>query len=197
MLVIDSDGSSLFIFEEKWLNDDAAGPKTTPNSTKSLVMDGLCYRLLHDDVRILWSPNMTILLHIATEVKMSFVRKDDFSVKMLIFNQVQPIGRTKNASCGINSCTNWTLYGFIPRSLFKILLKEVREMFKFWERWWVDVGCSSTLWATAAMFSVDLTGARERVALFNKDPVCRIRFTNWSTALKAFLFYQIFHINFL
>ena len=44
--------------------------------------------------------------------------------------------------------------------------------------WW----CSSTLWATAAMFSVDLTGrARERVALSNKDPVCRIRFTNWST----------------
>jgi len=33
-------------------------------------------------------PNTTILLvHIVIEVKMSFVRKHDFSVKMLIFNQ--------------------------------------------------------------------------------------------------------------
>ncbi|KYM92426.1 hypothetical protein ALC53_00881, partial [Atta colombica] len=83
-LAIDSDGSSLLIFEEEWLND-AAGPKTTPNMT-------------------------ILLVHIATEVKMSFVKKDDFSIKMLIFNQVlfSPLGepKTHRRSCGFNSCTN-------------------------------------------------------------------------------------------
>jgi len=60
--------------------------------------------------------------------------------------------------------------------------------------WWLF-----KLWTTAAMFSVDLIG-RERVALSNKDLVWihfTNRSTNRSTALKAFLFYQIFHVNFL
>ena len=137
------------------------------------------HRFLHDDVRILWPPNTTIL----------FIHRDENELRQkrwffgknahLQSSVVQPIGRTENASDGHAASIlvlMWILYGFIPKSLFKILLKEVCEMFKFCERWRVDVdGSSSTLWATAAMFSVDLTGrTRERVALSNKDPVCRI-----------------------
>ena len=51
---------------------------------------------------------------------MSFIKKDDFSVKMFIFKSpsvVQPIGRTENALDGhaasILALIEFTLYGFI------------------------------------------------------------------------------------
>ena len=57
-------------------------------------------------------------------------------------------------SFGINSWTNCTLYGFIPRSLCKILPTYVYEMFNCWERRWIDVdGALRSLSATAAIFS--------------------------------------------
>ena len=66
----------------------------------------------------------------------------------------------------------------------------------------VDVdGCSSTLWATVAMFSVDFTGR----ALYVNEllyPI-RIQFAEFAsqidpqTTLKAFLFYQIWKLTIL
>ena len=57
-------------------------------------------------------------------------------------------------SIGFNFWINWTLYGVIPRSLCKIRLNDVSEMFKCWEQWWIDVdGASYTLSATTAIFS--------------------------------------------
>ena len=57
-------------------------------------------------------------------------------------------------SISFKSWTNWTLYGDIPRSLCKIRLNDVSEMFKSGERRWIDVdGDSHTLSATAAIFS--------------------------------------------
>jgi len=89
--------------------------------------------------------------------------------------------------------------GFIRRSYSKFFSKKCVKCSSFKNDGELMLMVVQTLKAITAMFSVDLTGrARERVALFNKDPVCRIRFTNWSTnLLKAFLFYQIFHVNFL
>ena len=58
-------------------------------------------------------------------------------------------------SIGFNSWSNWTLYGVILRSLYKIRLKDVSEMFNCWERRWIDVdGAWHTHYATAAIFSV-------------------------------------------
>ena len=57
-------------------------------------------------------------------------------------------------SIGFNSWTNWTLYSLIPRSLCKIRLNDVSEMFNCCERWWIDVdGASRTLSATTEIFS--------------------------------------------
>ena len=57
-------------------------------------------------------------------------------------------------SIGFNSWTNWTLYDVIPKSLCKIRLNDVSEMFNCWERRWIDVdGALHTLSATAAIFS--------------------------------------------
>ena len=57
-------------------------------------------------------------------------------------------------SIGFNSKTNWTLYGFISRSLCKIRLNDSSEMFNCRERWWIDVdGASHTFSATAAICS--------------------------------------------
>ena len=57
-------------------------------------------------------------------------------------------------SIGFYSWSNWTLYGVIPRSLYKIRLNDVSEMFNCWDRRWIDVDVASqTLSATAAIFS--------------------------------------------
>ena len=57
-------------------------------------------------------------------------------------------------SIGFNSWTNWTLCDVIPRSLCKIRLNDVSEMFNCWERRWIDVDSAShTLFATATIFS--------------------------------------------
>ena len=57
-------------------------------------------------------------------------------------------------SIHFNSKINWTLYWVIPRLLCKIRLNDISEMFKCWERRWVDVdGASRLLSATAAIFS--------------------------------------------
>ena len=53
-------------------------------------------------------------------------------------------------SIGFNYWTNWTLYGIIPRSLYKIHLNDVSEMFNCWERRWIEVDGA----ATAAIFSI-------------------------------------------
>ena len=53
---------------------------------------------LNDDVWIFWAPNATILLiDIASDVKMGFIWKDDFSVKMLIFDQTIEWGNVRPA----------------------------------------------------------------------------------------------------
>ena len=58
-------------------------------------------------------------------------------------------------SIGFNSWTNWTLYGVIPRSLYKIRFNGVSEKFNCWERRWIDVdGTSHILSVTAVMFSL-------------------------------------------
>ena len=172
--------------------------KTTPNS-HSLWM----HRLLHDDVLILWLLNTTILLiHIAIEVKMSFVRKDDFSVKMLIFNQAlfSPLGENALDSHAASILALIELCTASYRGLYSKFFKEVHEMFKFWERWRVDIdGCSSTLWAIAAMLT--LLDEHMNELLY---PI-RIQFakfacwsTNWSTnCVEGISFLPIFHVNFL
>ena len=60
-IVIDCNGLSLLIFEEKWLNY-ASGPKFTSNSDSFFC-----------------APNATILLvYTPAKIKMSFISKDDF-----------------------------------------------------------------------------------------------------------------------
>ena len=91
-LAIDRDGGSLLIFEKK-LPHDATVPKPAPNSHSLWV-----HRLLNDNVLIFWAPNATILLiHIASDVKIGFLWKDYFWVKMLIFDQAifSPLGEPK------------------------------------------------------------------------------------------------------
>ena len=62
-------------------------------------------------------------------------------------------GKCIGWSIGFNSWTNWTFYDIIPRSLCKIRLNDVSEMFNRWERRWIDVaGFSHTFSATAAIF---------------------------------------------
>ena len=57
-------------------------------------------------------------------------------------------------SISFKSWSNWTLFGAIPRSLCKIRLNDVSEMFNCWERRWIDVdGTSHTLSATTTIFS--------------------------------------------
>ena len=92
-------------------------------------------------------------------------------------------------SIGFNSSTNWTLYGVIPRSLCKIRLNYISEMFNYWERRWIDVdGDSRTLSATAAVFSIVRTvfgfhrWGCQFLSLFAQD--------NEHTEQTVFLFFQ-------
>ena len=101
---------------------------------------------------------------------------------------VQPIGRTENASDGhaVSILALIELCTASPRSLFKILLKEVSEMFKFWERWRVDIdGCSHSE-QQQQCFRLTLLDEHVNELLYpirtlSNNPVWRIRFTNWST----------------
>ena len=137
--------------------------------------------LLHDNVRILWPNDNSACSH-------SHWSENELRQKRWFFGKnahlqpsvVQPIGRTENASDGAASILA-LIELYTASSHRDLYSKFFSKKWKFWERWRVDVdGCSSTLWATAAMFSIDLIErAREWVALSNKDPVCRIRFTNW------------------
>ena len=82
-------------------------------------------------------------------------------------------------SIGFKSWTNWTLYGVMPRSLCKIHLNDVSEMFNCWERRKIDVdGASYTLSVTAAIFSgVRTVFGFSRVGLSMRMPVTFIFFT--------------------
>ena len=97
--------------------------------------------------------NATILLlYIPAKITIS-IRKDDqnkLHLKRWFFLQKsassvswsQPhLAKRKciGWSIGFNSWTNWTLYVVIPRSLCKIHLNDIFEMFNCWERQWIDV----------------------------------------------------------
>ena len=85
-----------------------------------------------------------LLIYIPAKIKMSFIRKDDFflpkSASSVSRSQIHLKKRKRIGwSIGFNSWTNWTLYGVRPRSLCKIRLNDVSDMFHCWERRWVDV----------------------------------------------------------
>ena len=127
---------SLLIFEEKCPNY-ASGPKSALNSDSFWVR-----RLFNVCLRVSCVPNATILLIcIPAKVKMSFIWKDVFFLhKIGIFWKAHLAKRKRiEWSISINSWTNWTLYGVIPRSLCKIRLNDVSEMFNCRERRWIDV----------------------------------------------------------
>ena len=74
-------------------------------------------------------------------------------------------------SIGFNSWTNWTMYGVILRSLCKIRLNDVSEMFNCWERRRIDVnGAARTLAATEVIFLGLRTGL-SRFGLSMRMPV--------------------------
>lgn len=83
-------------------------------------------------LRVFCAPNATILLvYIPAKIKMSFIRKNDFFCKIGIFCKsiAGPLSEAKThwmVSC-LNSWTNCTLYGVIPRSLCKIRLNDVNS----------------------------------------------------------------------
>ena len=121
---------------------------------------------------------------------MSFVRKDDFLVKILIFNQALSIGRTENASDGHTA----SYRGFYSKFFSKKCVK-----------------CSSFENDDELMLMVVQAHSEQqqqcfRLTLLNKHVnellYPRIQFAEFTsqidsqTALKAFLF-QIFHVNFL
>jgi len=64
---------------------------------------------------------------------MSFVRKDDFSVKMLIFNQAlfSPLGENALDSHAASILALIELCTASYRGLYSKFFKEVHEMFKF------------------------------------------------------------------
>ena len=118
------------------------------------------FRLFNVCVRVFCAPNATILLvYISAKINMSFMWKDDFILPKLASSVSQSQGHLAKRkrigwSIGFNSWTNWTLYGVLPRSLCKIRLNDVFEIFNCWQRRWIDVdGASHTFSATAAIFS--------------------------------------------
>ena len=152
-IAIDCNGLSLLIFKEKWPNY-ASGSKSASNSD----LFWLC-RLFNVCVRVFCVPNATILLvYISVKIKISFVCKEYFvlpkSASSVSRSQAHLAKRKRIGwSIGFNSWINWTLYVVIPRSLCKIRLNDVSEMFNCWERRWIDVDdASHTLSAIAAIF---------------------------------------------
>ena len=153
-IVIVCNSLSLLIFGEK-LSNYASGPKSASNNDSFWV-----HRLFNVCVWVVCAPNATIfLVYISAKIKMSFIWKDDFfwpkSASSVSRSQAH-LAKRKHIvwSIAFNSWTNWTLYGVIPRSLCKIRLNDVSEMFNCWELQWIDVdGASShTLSVTAAIF---------------------------------------------
>ena len=83
----------------------------------------------------------------ASSEKMIFLQKSASSVS----RSQAHLAKRKHIglSIGFNSWTNWTFYGVIPRSLCKIRINDISEMFNCWERRWIDVDGASL---SAALF---------------------------------------------
>ena len=153
-IAIDCNGFSLLIFEERFPNY-ASGPKSAPKRYSFWVR-----RLFNVCMRVSYAPNATILLvYTSAKIKISFIWKMDYflpkSASSVSRSQTH-LAKQKHIgwSIGFNSWTNWTLYGVIPRSLCKIRLNDVSEMFNCWERWWINVdGAFHTFFVTASIFS--------------------------------------------
>ena len=131
----------------------APGPKSAPNRDSFWMR-----RFSNVCIQVFCAPNAAILLvYIPAKIKMSFFWKDDFLPKLAssVGWSQACIGKRKciEWSIDFNSWINCTLYGVIPRSLCKIHLNDVSEMFNCWEQWWIEVdGASRTLSATTAIF---------------------------------------------
>ena len=78
-----------------------------------------------------------------------------------------------------NSWNNWTFYGVIPRSLCKIGLNDVSEMFNCWERWWSDVDSASHTFSATHILTHILwcTQGFSRLGLSMRMPVSFTFFT--------------------
>ena len=70
-------------------------------------------------------------------------------------------------SIGFKSWTNWTLYGVIPRSLCKIRLNDVSEMFSCRERRWIDVGTAAIFLDIRTIFGFSRFGLSMRMPVFS------------------------------
>ena len=82
-IVIDCNGNSLPIFEDKWPNY-ASGLKSAPNSDSFWV-----HRLFNVCVRVICAPNVIILLvYIPAKIKMSFIWIDNFFLPKSTFSVV-------------------------------------------------------------------------------------------------------------
>jgi len=129
---------------------------------------------------------------------MSFVRKHDFSVKMLIFNQAlfNPLGEPRTHGASI-------------LALIELCTASYRDLYlKFFSK--KCVKCSNFENDSELMLMVIQSHSEKqqqcfRLILLDENELLypiRIQFAEFAsqidpqTALKAFLFDQIFHINF-
>ena len=141
-IAIDCNFHSLLIFEEKWPNY-TSGPKhqtlDPPNSDSYWV-----HRLFNVCVPSLNAP----LTKWASSEKTIFFAKIGSFCKSIS-------GPLSEAKTHWMSTPEPTLLGkLIPRSLWKIRLNDVSEVFSCCERRWIDVdGASRTLFATVTIFS--------------------------------------------
>ena len=85
-------------------------------------------------------------------------------------------------SIGFNSWSNWTLYGVIPRSLCKIRLNDVSEMFNCLEKRWIDVDGASLTWVYALFLAFNALVYRLGCQFLSQD--------NEHTELTVLLFFQ-------
>ena len=135
-IAIDCNGHSLHIFEKKWPNY-ASAPKSALYTDLFWVR-----RLFNVCVRFSCTSNVTILVvYIPVKIKMSFIPKDDlFFAKIGVFCKsiAGPLSEAK---------MHWIVncMASYPRSLCKIRLKDVSEVFNCWEHRSIDVvGASRT-----------------------------------------------------
>ena len=150
MIVIDCNGLSLLIFEEKWPSY-ASGPIFAPNSDSFWVR-----RLFNVCVRVSCAPNATILLvYIPAKIKMSFIWKDDFflpkSASSVSRSQAHLAKRKRRKPI------EWTLYGVIMQNSSQWYLRNVQllSMTVNW-CWWCFtytfchssniLGCTHCFW---------------------------------------------------
>lgn len=82
----------------------------------------------------------------------------------------------------------------MAKSLSKIRIREVREMFNYCKQFRVYTdGCSRTLLATSAIASVLFTGrVGSQVCLSHNAPVLRTRVTNFIMLLRFFFLKTLF-----